>query len=139
MAKWGDAVHAGFQLVPDVLLKHQCYLGMSATETVVLLNLTMHWWYPTRYPYPRPATIVRRMGVSARTVQRALGRLSELGLVECLKAESSAAGGLVSTAFRLTGLVHTLEPLARDDVAYRSPGAALALGQAADGKTGGAA
>ena len=139
MGKWGDAIHAGFQLVPDVLLKNQRHLGMSATETVVLLNLTMHWWYPTRHPYPRPATIARRMGVSVRTVQRALGRLSELGLVERLKVESSVAGGPVSTAFRLTCLVHQLEPLARDDVAYRPHGAALAFGQTPDRKTGGTA
>ena len=137
--KWGAAIDAGFQLVPDVLLKNQARLGMSATETVVLLNLTLHWWYPTRHPYPRPATIARRMGVSARTVQRALGRLSELGLVERLKDNGAAAGGPVSTAFRLTGLVHELEPLAREDVAYRPRGATLALGGMLDGKSESAA
>ncbi len=138
-AKWGAAIDAGFQLVPDVLLKNQTRLRISATEMVVLLNLMMHWWYPARHPYPRPATIARRMGVSARTVQRALSRLSELGLVERFKDNSADAGGPVLTAFRLTGLVHELEPLACRDVAYRPRGATLELGRMLDGKAGNAA
>lgn len=35
-AKWGAAIDAGFQLVPDVLLKNQTRLGMSATEMSLL-------------------------------------------------------------------------------------------------------
>lgn len=96
-------------------------------------------WYPTRHPYPRPATIARRMGVSARTVQRALGRLPELGLVGRLKDNSADAGGPVSTAFRLTGLVHEREPLACEDIAYWLRGTALTLGRILDGKAGSAA
>ena len=59
-------------LVPDVLLKSQTSLGLNATELVVLLNLTMHWWFPKQKPFPRSQTIAQRMGVDVRTVQRAM-------------------------------------------------------------------
>ena len=71
--KWEAAIDIGFQLVPDILLKNQVRFGVSATEMVGLLNLTMHWWYLTRHPYLRPATIARRMGLGARMVQCAPG------------------------------------------------------------------
>ena len=119
VAKWGEAVNAGFQIVPDMLLKHQRHLDLGATDMVVLLNLAMHWWFPERHPYPRSTTIARRMGVSARTVQRALDRLTELGLIERVRDASNRDSDYPSTAIRLTGLVRKLEALALKDAAYR--------------------
>jgi len=81
-SKWGDAAKAGFQAVPDLLLKHQKTLGVSATEMVVLLNVLMHWWYAHQKPFPRPTTVAKRMGVAVRTVQRAISRLEELDLLK---------------------------------------------------------
>jgi hypothetical protein len=42
--KWQEAAKAGFQLLPDLLLRHQADLGLTATDLVVLINLTMHWF-----------------------------------------------------------------------------------------------
>ena len=75
--KWGDAGRAGFQAVPDLLLKHQGKLGLNPTELAVLLNVSMYWWYADRKPFPRPTTIARRMGSTVRTVQRALANLEK--------------------------------------------------------------
>jgi DNA-binding MarR family transcriptional regulator len=83
--KWGEVARAGFQTVPDLLLKHQKELRISPTEMVVLLNVLMHWWYRDQKPFPRPTTISKRMGVTVRTVQRALSNLQESGLVKRLK------------------------------------------------------
>src|SRR6266702_8494237 len=47
--KWGEGLNAGFQLLPDMLLKHQHKLGLTATDLVVLINLTMQWWYRDRH------------------------------------------------------------------------------------------
>src|SRR4051794_11793815 len=88
-AKWGEAADAGFQLLPDVLLKNQSLLGLTATELVVLINITMHWWYPAQKPFPRSTTIAQRMGVDARTVQRAIGRLTELGLIRRTRMQTA--------------------------------------------------
>ena len=58
--KYGEASVAGFQPVPDLLLKNQKKLGLSVTDLVVLLNVLMHWWYPEQYAFtkadeqPRP-------------------------------------------------------------------------------------
>ncbi|MGB4106564.1 MAG: hypothetical protein WBK55_02055 [Alphaproteobacteria bacterium] len=43
-AKWGEAANAGFQILPDVLLKHQKDLDLNPTDLVVLINLTSYWW-----------------------------------------------------------------------------------------------
>lgn len=115
-AKWGEAVNAGFQMIPDVLFKNQKRLGLSATETVVLLNLTMHWWYAEQRPFPRSTTIADRMGIDVRTVQRALRRLNELGLIERVNVDTETG---VSTVIDLSGLVKLLSDLALNDVGYR--------------------
>jgi hypothetical protein len=79
--KWGEVARAGFQVVPDLLLKHQNDLEINPTEMVVLLNVLMHWWYRDQKPFPRSTTIARRMGSTLRTVQRALQNLEEKGLL----------------------------------------------------------
>lgn len=114
--KWGEAARGGFQLLPDVLLKSQAVLGLSAAEMVVLINLTMHWWYPDQHPYPRSTTIAQRMGVDVRTVQRALARLAELDLIERVKVADGAAD---SAQINLSGLVSKLDKLVRDDPTYQ--------------------
>lgn len=80
-AKYGEASIAGFQAVPDLLLKNQAALGLSPTDLVVLLNVLMHWWYPAQKPFPRSTTISNRMGVSSRTVQRSISELEKVGLL----------------------------------------------------------
>ena len=60
-AKYGEVSIAGFQAVPDLLLKHQNDLGLSTTDLTVLLNVLMHWWYPGNKPFPRPTAIAKRM------------------------------------------------------------------------------
>lgn len=88
--KWGAAGTAGFQAVPDMLLKYQQGLGLTATDMVVLLNVLMHWWYVDQKPFPRPTTIAKRMGVNVRTVQRSLYHMEELGLISRIKGEQGA-------------------------------------------------
>ena len=50
--KWGEAGKGGFQLLPDILFKKQVELGLSPTDMLVLMNLTMHWWYAHQRPFP---------------------------------------------------------------------------------------
>lgn len=127
-AKWGVAADAGFQMVPDVLLKSQATLGLSATELVVLLNLMMHWWYPEQKPFPRATTIAERMDIEVRSVQRAMARLRDLGLI---KREKIATEAGERTVIDMAGLVARLGELAIQDVAYRPRLAASAEGMEA--------
>ena len=80
----------------------------------VLTNLTLHWWYSDRKPFPRSTTIARRMGVDVRTVQRSLAHLAELGLVVREKTAETGA-----ETFDLSGLVRKLNVLALSDASYR--------------------
>src|SRR5438046_2315377 len=77
--KWGSALNAGFQVVPNVLVRAQTQLGLDAVDSMILLNLNLHWWQKDSLPYPPPSLIARRMGVSRRTIERRLFRLERAG------------------------------------------------------------
>jgi hypothetical protein len=79
--KWGTAVDAGFQVLPDTLLRHYARQGLTSVDLVVLLNLLMAWWTVAAKPYPRVATLANRMQVSPRTVQRSLTRMRAMGIL----------------------------------------------------------
>lgn len=111
-AKWGDGARAGFQMLPDLLLKHQRRLGLGAADLVVLINITLHWWRPEQNPFPRTNTIADRMGIDVRSVQRSLNRLQSLGLVHRTKR---VGGGF---EYDLRGLVGKLEELAQSDMNF---------------------
>ena len=87
LRKWGSSVQSGYQLVPNVLFRAQSRLSLDATDVVVLLNLSLHWWGADRLPFPPPAVIANRMGVSRRTVERRLERLEREGFLKRVPAE----------------------------------------------------
>ena len=112
-AKYGEASIAGFQAVPDLLLKHQRDLCLSPTDLTVLLNVLMHWWYPDKKPFPRSTTIAKRMGVNPRTVQRSLQQIEQLGL---LAREKTPKG---PSYLDPSPLVEKLNALAKTDADYQ--------------------
>lgn len=114
--KWGETARAGFQTVPDLLLKKQADLGLSATDMLVLLNITSHWWYKGQRAFPHNSTICGRMGVDERTVQRSVKKLISLKLMEKVK-ESDAKGG-ERTVCDFTGLVERLGQFVGSDKDY---------------------
>jgi hypothetical protein len=112
LSKWGGAITAGangFQLVPNVLLRKQKQLGLNATDVLVILNVTMHWWELDELPYPRPSAIAARMNLSPRTVERSMRKLEKLGLLVRMKRESGDGPGV--RRFDPSGLVDRLEEL----------------------------
>jgi DNA-binding MarR family transcriptional regulator len=108
-AKWGDAIDAGFQVLPDALVKYQYALELTPIDLVVLINLTMHWWYADSLPFPTTVTIGKRMGASPRSVQRSLQRLESLGHIKRVRRPGQR------TAFDLSPLATRLKKLARHD------------------------
>lgn len=121
ISRWGTSAEAGYQPLPDVLLFNQAELGLCSEDLNVLLQVTAHWYFPEKMPFPRPTTIARRMGVSARTVQRALTRLRNNGLI----GKSINADG--QKAIDLKPLVKRLQPLAERRLLDRGmiPGGSL--------------
>ncbi len=110
--RWNGAVTdgvTGFTAVPDILIRSQASLRLSATEMMVILNLLMHWWQGEgQWPYPRLSTIASRMGVTVRTVERAVGSLESKGLLTRLHGEF-IDDGLTVRRFDLSGLVAQLQ------------------------------
>ncbi|MGF6988761.1 hypothetical protein F0160_36865 [Paraburkholderia sp. JPY303] len=107
--KFGDALLLGFTVVPAILLRDQHALRLNDGEMLVAMHLLLAWWEKDRLPYTRPATIARRMGVTARTVQRHMKGLEEKKLlVRIVDPEDSE-----KTSFDLTPLVNRLKELGR--------------------------
>lgn len=104
--RFGVVAKAGFQPLPDVLLFHQAELKLRSEDLNVLLNIMAHWYSPDRWPFPRPTTIAKRMGVSERSVQRSIARMHKLMLINKTKNSDG------KTAYDLTPLVEALRPYA---------------------------
>lgn len=81
--KWGEeSLSMGWVSFPSSLLFMQKSFNLSPTGLNVLLHLIMHWWEPSEDPYPSQESIAKRIGVSKRTVQRAMQELEENKLIE---------------------------------------------------------
>jgi predicted transcriptional regulator len=115
-AKWGDAIKAGYQVLPDALVRGQRLLKLSATDVVVIANLNQAWWFQDRLPYLQPHTIAKRMGVSERSVQRSLSRLRTLGYLKQVRQRQ--IDGTIRYYHDLSGLRERLAVLAHRDMRY---------------------
>lgn len=114
--KWGEAAIGGFQVVPDILLKKQVELGLSNNDMIVLLNITMHWWYASQRPFPRISTIAARIGKDERTVQRSMRKLTDLRLLE--RVIEKQPDGTDRTVCDFSGLIARLEQYVLADRDY---------------------
>jgi hypothetical protein len=119
--KWGDVVfESGFQIFPDVLLRCQRFLELEAIDVVILMNMTMHWWYYDDLPYPRPSAIANRLGVSTRTVERRIAIMQERGLITRLPSQNH--NGRTVRRYDLSGLVEKLKKYTKNYVDdFRGP------------------
>lgn len=119
LAKWRTSLTAGFQVVPNVLVRAQSKLGLDPLDLAILLNITMHWWRTDELPYPQPKVIANRVGVSTRTVERRLEQLEQRGFIARLAAEKSA-DKLARRRIDLSGLVAKLESAAAVNLELRN-------------------
>jgi predicted transcriptional regulator len=117
--KWGDALAAGFQVVPNVLVRAQSRLGLDAVDVVVLLNLTAHWWAKGERPFISPARIAKRMSVTTRTVERHLRKLEQRGFIRRY-APHRGRDGVYIRHYDLQPLVGILEEASRNALIVRA-------------------
>jgi len=120
-AKWGAALDAGFQIVPNVLIRAQSKLGLDPLDLAILLNITLHWWDTRDLPYPRTSMIANRVGVSVRTVERRLERMQNDHLLVRHPPERTK-DGLAVRRFDLSGLVQRLQKFAQKNLDMRRRG-----------------
>ena len=116
--KWGSALDAGFQVLPNILIRAQNQLGLDPVDLVVLLNLTSHWWEKEDLPFIAPSRIAKRMDVSTRTVERHLKRLEKKGFLRRCKPRRSE-DGLYTRAYDLQPLVIALQNATKNAVLLR--------------------
>ena len=107
-------VRPGWTPLPDVLIFNQSRLKLGSEDLNVLLNMMAHYYTAGEMPFVRPTVIAKRMGVSARTVQRSIARLRKLRLLDKTQL------GKGRFTHDLTPLIEKLQPLARERIADRT-------------------
>ena len=103
--RWGDTIEGfggGWTAVPNVLLRKQGTLDLSASELNVLVNLIRFWWLSGKAPFPSPEKMATEMGVTPRTVYRNLASLEEKGFLQRIEKAGEV------TRYDLNGLVKKL-------------------------------
>ncbi|MEQ5150162.1 helix-turn-helix domain-containing protein [Providencia stuartii] len=82
-SKWGKgALSLGWTAIPTVLFFIQGERRLSPTAFNTLLNLIVHWWDIDEWPHPSIESLAIRMGLSTRTIQRALNELEKANLID---------------------------------------------------------
>ncbi len=119
LKKWGGAEKAGFQLVPNALFRAQNHLALDSVDVVILLNLTLHWWSADNLPFPSPAMIANRMGLSRRTVERRIEALQKRQLLKRLPPQAKQEGEPERRRYELSGFIEQLEKAANIGLAQR--------------------
>lgn len=110
--KWpAPVLSRGYSMIPSILLWGQARLGLEPDEFNVLLQLISHWWSADHDPHPAKQTIARRMGKSARMIQRHLTSLEEKGFIERVK-RYKLHQGQDSNGYDLQGLIAKLGAIA---------------------------
>lgn len=112
--RWTKKVlEPGFTLIPSALLRALVRLHIEPIELSVLLQMIDHWWEDADMPFPSKKRLGERIGVSEKTIQRAVARLEKEGLI-CRTARHNRHGGQTSNRYDLTPLVKKLTPVAED-------------------------
>lgn len=119
-AKWGKVADNGFTVLPLDLFKAQRFLGLTATEMLVLLNILTYWWRSERKPFPRTSTLAERMRLDIRTIQRAQNTFIQKGLLKKIRQKDDM--GLTKNqklkshvAYDPAGLIQALIRFQNDD------------------------
>lgn len=110
--KWGvQTSDLGWTAVPIALLFLQGKLKISPIEMNVLINLLMHWWKLDQLPYPSQDAIAYRIGVSKRTIQRAIARLESLKVISVVANPRGSPVFKGRNAYDLSPLVKLLDEM----------------------------
>lgn len=97
-------------MLPNLLLQAQGRLKIKPAPFNVLVQIVFHWWDADKDPYPAKETIARRMGLSARQVQRYLTELEDAGFIKRIERYSGKKAQLAN-GYSLDGLVEKLKEI----------------------------
>jgi predicted transcriptional regulator len=107
--KWGnESLMVGWTAIPSSLLILQKTLGIDSVCLNVLMNLIASWWETSKNPYLSQQVIAERIGISKRTVQRAIRELENLRLLEVKRTDITHPTFKGRNVYDLSPLVETL-------------------------------
>jgi predicted transcriptional regulator len=123
--RWGlNIIKAGYTFVPSLILRAQARLHINAVELAVLLHLLDHWWDNADMPFPAKQRLAERLGVSTKTVQRAVAALETEGLIRRIKRHNGH-GGQGSNYYDFAPLIEKLKPIADEALEAKKKAAEL--------------
>lgn len=115
--KWGHkSLEMGWTAIPTALFLLQKELNLSPIQFNVLLNILLHWWGKD-WPHPSQKSIANRIGMSPKTVQRAILSIEELGLIHKQRTSREHRKYNGRNIYDLSPLIKKLEdlmPIAKD-------------------------
>jgi hypothetical protein len=113
--RFGDEIlQAGFTVVPNLLLRYQVALGITASELNFILQVWSHWW-DKHDPYPAMGTIAERMGQSRRQVNRYVESLRKKKHL-IVRQRRSDQYGQITSEYDFAPLLETLRSLFRHEL-----------------------
>jgi hypothetical protein len=122
--KWTPVLmDAGWTAWPSVFLIYQRELGLSPVHVNVLLQIARCWFEAESAPWRSKTRIAKAIGMSSKTVQRAIKELSARGYLKS-KVRYDAKGGRRANAFDFSGLIEAARPYAEQRAKERGERAA---------------
>ncbi len=121
VSKWGKTnISAGWTIIPNSLLENQSRLGLSCIDTMVLINLIMHWWEKDNPPRPSKKRLANMLGVSLKTVQRSFIHLEQCGAIKRIpRYKEGKDNARTTNHYDLNGLVDLLEGFSKELIEER--------------------
>jgi DNA-binding MarR family transcriptional regulator len=115
--KWSKLLMAaGWTAMPSVIIEKQEALGLDALDMNIILHLSHYWWTPDNLPHPSVETIAKAVGVKARTVQKRIKALHELGMIERVERRDTPYGSRTNL-YGFKGLITKATPFAEEKIA----------------------
>jgi hypothetical protein len=103
----------GYTAIPNVLLRGQKRLGISATQFNIIAQLLSYWFDPDRPPFPPKRDLAGRIGITEQTLRINIKALEDRKLV-VREQRTTAAGDYGPNIYHLDGLVKKLQELEPD-------------------------
>ena len=114
--KWTKPLMAArFTVVPYVVLDRQDAIGLTPVEVNVLMLLANHWWQADNLPDPSKRSLAKRLGVSEKTIQRAVKRLEDVRFIKRKYRYHPVTHGQQTNFYDFSGLIAAAEPYAEEE------------------------
>src|SRR3954451_13781252 len=115
-AKWSKPLmKAGWNAFPNIIIEKQAALGLDSIDINIILHLSCYWWTADNLPRPGVETIAKALGVTARTVQKRVKTLTELGLLTRTERRHTRKGS-DTNLYGFEGLIEAAKPYAIEKI-----------------------